>query len=65
MGRLLAVLLFVGSIEMARVKGGLQMFEEQAPEQAREDAYRQEETRTAGDPAFAIRGDAAARDDTM
>ena len=52
-------------MELAVVKGLLQVFEEEAPEQAGEHADGQEEARTAGDPTFAIRADAAAGHDTM
>jgi len=51
--------------ELALVKGGLQAFEEQAPEPAGQHADGQEESRTAGDPAFTIGADAATRYDAM
>ena len=46
-------------------KARLQVFEEQAAEQAGQHAHRQEESRTAGDPALTVRADAAARYDAM
>ena len=52
-------------MQLALVKGLLQVFEEEAPEPAREHADGQEEARTAGDPMLAIRADAAAGHDTM
>ena len=52
-------------LELAVVKGGLEVIEEQAPEQAREHADRQEEARTAADPVLTVRGDAAARHHAM
>jgi hypothetical protein len=38
-----------------------QHLDDEAPEQARKNAHRQEKTRTAGDPALAIGGKTAAR----
>ncbi len=45
--------------------GGRQLFQEQAPEQAREHAHGQEEAGPAGDPALAVGRDAAARHDAV
>lgn len=42
-----------------------QPFKQQTPEQPRQDPYRQEEPRTAGDPPGAIRRQSTARDDDM
>jgi len=50
---------------LAGVEGGLEVLEEQAPEQAREHADGEEEAGAAGDPMLAIRGDPAARNDAM
>jgi DNA-binding GntR family transcriptional regulator len=52
-------------LELARVKGGLQMFEEQALEQARQHADGQEKAGAAGDPTLTVWADAAARHHTM
>ena len=46
--------------QRACIEGPLQLFEKQAPEQAREHTHRQEETGATGDPARAIRGQTAA-----
>ena len=48
-------------MQCAGVEGVAQLCEKQTPEQPREHAHGQEETGTAGDPVFAVRGDAAAR----
>ena len=47
--------------ELARAVQLGEPFEEQAPEQHAEDAHRQEEGRTRGDPACSIRADATTR----
>src|ERR1700688_880765 len=52
-------------LELAGVKSGLQVFEEQTSEQTREHPDRQEEARTAGDPMLTIRTDTTPRHDTM
>ena len=43
--------------------GGDELFQKQPAEQPREHAHRQEEARPAGDPALAVQGNAAARND--
>src|SRR5215831_14208211 len=48
-------------MQLALVKGLLQGFEEEAPEEAGEHADGQEEARTAGDPPLAIRTEAPTR----
>ena len=52
-------------LELAVVKGSPEVFEKQTAEQAGEHAYRQKESRTAGDPALTVRADTAARHHTM
>jgi hypothetical protein len=52
-------------VQLARVKGGLEMFEEQAPKESREHPNGKEKVGTAGDPMLAVRGDPAARDHAM
>src|SRR5215472_15002612 len=52
-------------LQLAGVEGGLEMLEEQAPEQSREHADGEEEARAAGDPMFPIGRDPAARNDAM
>src|SRR5437667_8783610 len=47
--------------QLARVKGLLQILQEQSAEQAGEHPHGQEEVRTAGNPPGAIEGDSAAR----
>src|SRR5437660_9902908 len=51
--------------QLARVKGLLQILQEQSAEQAGEHPHGQEEVRTAGNPPGAIEGDSAARNDTV
>jgi len=52
-------------VQAPGVKGVLQLRQKQPAKQPREHAYRQEETRTAGDPALAIGTQAAARNHAM
>jgi hypothetical protein len=49
--------------EASGLVGSAELAEEQSPEQARENPYRQKEPRAARHPAGVIEGDAAARDD--
>jgi hypothetical protein len=49
--------------EASSLVGSEELAQEQSPEQAREDPYRQKEPRAARHPAGAIKGDTAARDD--
>ena len=51
--------------EPAPVEGGPEQGQELAPEDAAEDADRQEEARPAGDPARAVGGEPAAGDDAV
>ena len=51
--------------ELSPVEGGAEQREELAPEHAAEDADRQEEPRSAGDPARAVGREPAARHDAM
>jgi len=52
-------------LQLVRLKGGVEMFEEQAPEELREHPNREEEVGTAGDPMLTVRGDPAARNHAM
>jgi hypothetical protein len=49
--------------EASSLVGSEKLAQEQSPEQARENPYRQKEPRPARHPARVIKGDAAARDD--
>ena len=55
----------MGEFEPAGAEGLLELVEEEGAEAAREDADGQEEARTAGDPAIAAGGDAAAGADAV
>jgi len=52
-------------LQLALIKGSLEVFEELAPEEARQHTHGEEEARAAGDPTLSLGADAAARNDTM
>ena len=56
---------FTEELQFAGTVGVHELSKEQAPEQPREHAHRQEEPRPAGDPAFTIERQAAAGDDAV
>jgi hypothetical protein len=52
-------------VEAMLVVGPVQLFDQQGPEPPREDFVGQQVSGTAGDPARAVEGDAAAGDDAV
>ncbi len=52
-------------VQLSSAEGLFQVVQEHAPEHPRQHPDRQKETRPAGNPTFAVRRDATARDEKM
>ena len=57
--------MFAEELQLSGAMSGLELLQEQSPEQAREHAHRQEETFAAGDPTLAVQRHATPGHDTV